>query len=150
MLLKHLTLLLRPDSGQIILDGIDLTRLSFRAPDMAREKFCVLFQANALFDSMTGFENVALPLVEKTPMTREEVAKSVAEMLQQMGLEGMKSKYPPELSGGMQQRAAVARALVRRPKILTLTNQRLASTRHGPIRSTNWGGVLSRTSDSPS
>jgi phospholipid/cholesterol/gamma-HCH transport system ATP-binding protein len=120
VLLKHLTLLLRPDSGQIIIDGIDVTRLGSRALDMAREKFGVLFQANALFDSMTVFENVAFPLVEKTRMTREEIAKSVVEMLRQVGLEGMESKYPSKLGGGMQKRAALARALIRRPKILML------------------------------
>jgi phospholipid/cholesterol/gamma-HCH transport system ATP-binding protein len=119
-LLKHLTLLLRPDSGQIMIDGIDVTRLSPRALDMVRERFGVLFQANALFDSMTVFENVAFPLVEKTRMTREEIARSVAEMLRQVGLEGMENKYPSELSGGMQKRAALARALIRRPRILML------------------------------
>jgi phospholipid/cholesterol/gamma-HCH transport system ATP-binding protein len=59
VLLKHSTMLLRPDSGQIIIDGVDVTRLSSRALDMIRERFGVLFQANALFDSMTVFENVA-------------------------------------------------------------------------------------------
>jgi phospholipid/cholesterol/gamma-HCH transport system ATP-binding protein len=120
VLLKHLTLLLRPDSGQIIIDGVDVTRLSSRALDMVRERFGVLFQANALFDSMTVFENIAFPLVEKTRMTREEIAKRVAEMLRQVGLEGMENKYASELSGGMQKRAALARALIRRPKILML------------------------------
>lgn len=120
VLLKHLTLLLRPDSGQIIIDGIDVTRLSSRALDMVRERFGVLFQANALFDSMTVFENVAFPLVEKTRMTRKEIAETVDEMLRQVGLEGMQNKYPSELSGGMQKRAALARALIRRPKILML------------------------------
>jgi phospholipid/cholesterol/gamma-HCH transport system ATP-binding protein len=120
VLLKHLTLLLRPDSGRIIIDGIDITRLSGRALDMVRERFGVLFQANALFDSMTVFENVAFPLVEKTRMTREEIAESVVEMLRQVGLEGMENKYPSELSGGMQKRVALARALIHRPKILML------------------------------
>src|SRR6202011_4558473 len=120
VLLKHLTLLLRPDSGQIIIDGIDVTRLSGRALDMVRDRFGVLFQANALFDSMSVFENVAFPLVEKTRMTREEIAKSVVEMLRQVGLEGMENKYPSELSGGMQKRVALARALIHRPKILML------------------------------
>ncbi len=108
--LKHLALLLRPDSGQIIIDGDDVTRLSSRGLDRVREKFGMLFQAGALFDSMTVFDNVAFPLVEKTRMTRDEIAK----------LEGMENKYPSELSGGMQKRVALARALIRRPKILML------------------------------
>jgi phospholipid/cholesterol/gamma-HCH transport system ATP-binding protein len=120
VLLKHLYLLLRPDSGQIIIDGIDVTKLSGRSLDQVREKFGVLFQAGALFDSMTVFENVAFPLVEKTRMSRAEIAEKVHEMLRQVGLEGMENKYPSELSGGMQKRVALARALIHRPKILML------------------------------
>ena len=120
VLLKHLNLLLRPDSGQIIIDGIDVTRLSSRSLDLVREKFGMLFQAGALFDSMTVLENVAFPLVEKTRMTRAEIADHVHEMLRQVGLEGMENKYPSELSGGMQKRVALARALIHRPKILML------------------------------
>ena len=118
--LKHLALLLRPDSGQIIIDGDDVTRLSLRGLDRVREKFGMLFQAGALFDSMTVFDNVAFPLIEKTRMTRDEIAKSVTEILKRLGLEGMENKYPSELSGGMQKRVALARALIRRPKILML------------------------------
>ncbi|HKV55510.1 MAG TPA: ATP-binding cassette domain-containing protein [Candidatus Binataceae bacterium] len=120
VLLKHLNLLLRPDSGKIIFDGIEVTRLGARGLDKVREQFGMLFQAGALFDSMTVFENVAFPLVEKTGLSRQEIAARVEEMLAQVGLEGMDGKFPSELSGGMQKRAALARALVRRPKILML------------------------------
>jgi phospholipid/cholesterol/gamma-HCH transport system ATP-binding protein len=120
VLLKHLNLLLRPDSGRIIIEGTDVTRMSSRALDGVREKFGMLFQAGALFDSMTVFDNVAFPLVEKTRMSRAEIREHVMEILRQVGLEGMEGKYPSEMSGGMQKRAALARALVRRPKILML------------------------------
>src|SRR5271154_2012960 len=120
VLLKHLNLLLRPDSGQIIIDGIDVTRLGSRGIDTAREKFGMLFQAGALFDSLTVFDNVAFPLVEKTRLSRDEIAERVHETLKAVGLEGMEAKFPSEMSGGMQKRAALARALVRRPKILML------------------------------
>lgn len=120
VLLKHLNLLLRPDSGQILIDGVEVTRLGSRGIDAVREKFGMLFQAGALFDSMSVFDNVAFPLVEKTNLTREQIAARVAEILQQVGLEGMEQKYPSELSGGMQKRAALARALIRRPNILML------------------------------
>src|SRR6266849_4082438 len=63
--LKHLTLLMRPDSGQIVINGIEVTRLSSRMLDSVREQFGVLFQGGALFDSLTVFENVAFPLIEK-------------------------------------------------------------------------------------
>ncbi len=120
VLLKHLNLLLRPDSGQIVIDGIEVTRLGSRAVDSVREKFGMLFQAGALFDSMSVFDNVAFPLVEKTKLGPEQIAVRVSEILQQVGLEGMETKYPSELSGGMQKRTALARALIRRPNILML------------------------------
>jgi len=120
VLLKHLNLLMRPDTGTIVIDGIEVTKLGGRALDSVREKFGMLFQAGALFDSMSIFDNVAFPLVEKTKLTREEIAQRVHETLKAVGLDGMEAKFPSQLSGGMQKRAALARALVRRPKILML------------------------------
>jgi phospholipid/cholesterol/gamma-HCH transport system ATP-binding protein len=120
VLLKHLNLLMRPDSGAIVIDAIDVTKLGGRALDGVREKFGMLFQAGALFDSMSIFDNVAFPLVEKTDLSRQEIAERVRETLKAVGLDGMEEKFPSQLSGGMQKRAALARALVRRPKILML------------------------------
>ena len=74
VLLKHLNLLLRPDAGSIVIDGTEVTRLRGKALNSVREKFGMLFQAGALFDSMTVFDNVAFPLVEKTTFSREEFA----------------------------------------------------------------------------
>src|SRR6202035_2371463 len=101
-------------------DRIEVTKLGGRGIDAVREKFGMLFQAGALFDSMPIFDNVAFPLVEKTRLGRDEIAKQVRETLHAVGLEGMEDKFPSELSGGMQKRAALARALVHRPKILML------------------------------
>jgi phospholipid/cholesterol/gamma-HCH transport system ATP-binding protein len=120
VLLKHLNLLLRPDSGAITIDKVEVTRLGATGLDAVREKFGMLFQAGALFDSMSIFDNVAFPLVEKTKLTRDEIAERVHETLNAVGLEGMEAKFPSQMSGGMQKRAALARALVRRPKILML------------------------------
>jgi phospholipid/cholesterol/gamma-HCH transport system ATP-binding protein len=120
VLLKHLNLLLRPDSGTIMIDHVEVTSLGARGIDAIREKFGMLFQAGALFDSMPIFDNVAFPLVEKTKMSRSEIADRVHETLKAVGLEGMEHKFPSEMSGGMQKRAALARALVHRPKILML------------------------------
>jgi len=133
--LKHLNLLLRPDSGEIIIDSVEVTSLSGRALDPVREKLGVLFQAGALFDSMTIFENVAFPLVEKTRLTRDEIAERVRETLHEVALEGVETKYPSELSGGMQKRAALARALIGKPKILMLDEPTtgLDPTRTGAI-----------------
>jgi phospholipid/cholesterol/gamma-HCH transport system ATP-binding protein len=142
VLLKHLNLLLRPDSGQIIVDGVDVTRLGSRDLDAVREKFGMLFQAGALFDSMTVFDNVAFPLVEKTRLNRAEIADQVRASLAQVGLEGMENKYPSEISGGMQKRAALARALVRRPKILMLDEP---TTGLDPTRTSSIHELVRRT-----
>jgi phospholipid/cholesterol/gamma-HCH transport system ATP-binding protein len=120
VLLKHLNLLMRPDSGTIIIDGVEVTRLRRRSLNEVREKLGMLFQAGALFDSMSIFDNVAFPLVEKTDLHEDEIASRVRETLKSVGLEGVEEKFPSELSGGMQKRAALARALVHRPKILML------------------------------
>src|ERR1700756_1834825 len=80
VLLKHLNLLLRPDSGRIVIDGVEVTNLGARGIDVVREKFGMLFQAGALFDSMSVFDNVAFPLVEKTNLSREEIVARVHEI----------------------------------------------------------------------
>jgi phospholipid/cholesterol/gamma-HCH transport system ATP-binding protein len=120
VLLKHLNLLMRADSGEIIIDGVEVTHLNTRALNQVREKLGMLFQAGALFDSMSIFDNVAFPLVEKTRLSEEEISARVQETLASVGLENVEQKFPSELSGGMQKRAALARALVHRPKILML------------------------------
>jgi len=118
-----------------VIDGADVTKISGRSLDAVREKLGMLFQSGALFDSMSVFDNVAFPLVEKTKLNREEIAGRVRETLQAVGLDGMEGKFPSQLSGGMQKRAALARALVHRPKILMLDEPTtgLDPTRTGAI-----------------
>src|SRR5574337_284406 len=118
VLLKHLIGLLRPDSGQVLVDGTDLGRLHGKALDQVREKFDVLFQGGALFDSLTVFDNVAFPLREKTRLSEDEIARRTMLRLEAVGLADMVHKYPAELSGGMRKRAALARALVHDPQII--------------------------------
>ena len=133
--LKHLNLLLRPDSGSITIDGVEITRLRNRGLDAVREKFGMLFQAGALFDSMSVFDNVSFPLVEKSHLSPDQIDQRVRQTLAAVGLDGMEHKYPSELSGGMQKRAALARALVTQPKILMLDEPTtgLDPTRTGSI-----------------
>ncbi|MGH7916326.1 MAG: ABC transporter ATP-binding protein, partial [Candidatus Binataceae bacterium] len=102
VLLKHLNMLLRPDSGSIVIDGIEVSLLGSRGLKRVREKFGMLFQGGALFDSMSVFDNVAFPLVELTRLRRDEIAQRVSATLASVGLDGMESKYPSEMSGGMQ------------------------------------------------
>lgn len=121
VLLKHLLGLLHPDRGEIRLeDGTDLSRLSGRAMDQLRDRFGVVFQGGALFDSLTVFDNVAFPLREKTRLDAAAIAARVEEALAQVGLADMGHKYPAEISGGMRKRVAIARALVTEPKCIFL------------------------------
>ncbi|MBW8056785.1 MAG: ABC transporter ATP-binding protein [candidate division NC10 bacterium] len=118
VLLKHLMGLLKPDEGQILIDGVEITRLRGREFDQLRQRFGVVFQGGALFDSLTAFENVAFPLREKTRLPEEAIRERVLTLLKQVGLSDMGHKYPAEVSGGMRKRVALARALTMEPQIV--------------------------------
>lgn len=118
VLLKHLNALLLPDRGQVLVDGVDITRLRQKGLNRIRNKFGVLFQGAALLDSFNLFDNVAFPLREKTEMSETEIEKKVMERLEQVGLEQWGYKFPAEVSGGMKKRAGLARALVQDPEIV--------------------------------
>lgn len=116
--LKHLIGLMRPDSGQVLVEGQDIYRARGRQLEHMRERFDMLFQGGALFDSLTVEENIAFPLREKTRLSAKQIHAAVTECLKDVGLEGIESKLPDELSGGMRKRVALARALVQRPDIM--------------------------------
>jgi phospholipid/cholesterol/gamma-HCH transport system ATP-binding protein len=119
VLLKHIVGLLKPDSGQIIVDGQDMSLLTTRELRQFKQRFAVLFQGGALFDSLNVFENIAFPLREKTRLTEAEIAKRVRERLVQMSLSSeVETKFPDELSGGMKKRVALARAMIQEPEIM--------------------------------
>jgi len=118
VLLKHIIGLIRPDSGQIVIDGVDITNLNDKKLNEVRKKFGMLFQDAALFDSMTVGENVAFPLNEHTRLSKKEISKIVDEKLNLVGLENVTHKMPSELSGGMRKRAGLARAIALDPKIV--------------------------------
>jgi phospholipid/cholesterol/gamma-HCH transport system ATP-binding protein len=118
VLLRLLIGLLRPDRGQVIVEGTDITALYGRRLDRVRERFGMLFQGGALFDSMNVLDNVAFPLREKTKLPEPEIASQVQKMLESVGLGDMGYKFPAELSGGMKKRVALARALITGPSIV--------------------------------
>jgi phospholipid/cholesterol/gamma-HCH transport system ATP-binding protein len=118
VLLKHMIGLLRPDQGQVLVEGEDISRLGRSGMNRVREKFGMLFQNAALFDSLTVFENVAFPLREKTKLSEREITERVGEALLHVGLPGVEAKYPDELSGGMKKRVGLARALLMDPRII--------------------------------
>jgi phospholipid/cholesterol/gamma-HCH transport system ATP-binding protein len=118
VLLKHIIGLLRPDSGQILIDGIDISQMGDRELNEVRKKFGMLFQEAALFDSLTVGENVAFPLREHTKMKEKEIRDTVADRLRSVGLTGVENKMPSQLSGGMRKRVGLARAIALHPQIV--------------------------------
>jgi len=118
VLLKHIIGLLKPDSGHIFIDGVDISRLNERELDRVRRDFGMLFQDAALFDSMTVGENVAFPLKEHTEKKDKEIKRIVSDRLMAVGLTGVEDKMPSELSGGMRKRVGLARAIAMHPRIV--------------------------------
>lgn len=118
VLLKHLIGLLRPDQGEVWVDGEEMSKLHGRALNRVRSRFGMLFQGGALFDSLTVYDNVAFPLREKTRLSEAVIREKVHERLAQVGLSGIDEKFPSELSGGMRKRVALARALILEPEFL--------------------------------
>jgi len=118
LILKHILGLIRPDKGKVLVEGKDINKIGRKDLKDIRAKFGVLFQNAALFDSMTVFDNVALPLRERTKASEEKIRAIVNEKLDLMDIEGSNDKYPAQLSGGMRKRVGLARALVLNPKIV--------------------------------
>jgi phospholipid/cholesterol/gamma-HCH transport system ATP-binding protein len=118
VLIKHMIGLLKPDSGGIEVDGESILGVRRQQLNRVREKFGMLFQGAALFDSMNVFENVAFPLQEKTKLSKAEIKTRVLSALEDVGLKNVEQKFTDELSGGMKKRVGLARALLLRPKII--------------------------------
>lgn len=114
--LKCLAAIIEPDAGEIIFDGCKLAPGPARAAFRRRSGF--LFQNNALFDSLTALENVALPLEQTTDLPQREIHERAVEALTHLGLAAHADRHPGQLSGGMQKRLALARALVTRPELV--------------------------------
>jgi phospholipid/cholesterol/gamma-HCH transport system ATP-binding protein len=118
VLLKHIIGLLEPDEGEILFQGQSIHAMAPAERNALKMNFSYMFQGNALFDSMTVYDNVALPLAEKGQVAYHEIDRRVRDKLIQLDLEGSEDKYPSQLSGGMKKRVAMARALVTEPRIV--------------------------------
>lgn len=116
--LKLILGLIKPDSGAILVNGRDITTMNRKELNEVRSKFGVLFQGAALLDSLSVFDNIALPLRERTELGREEIRQKVMATLIQLGLIGHEEKFPAQLSGGMKKRVGLARALQLQPEIM--------------------------------
>jgi phospholipid/cholesterol/gamma-HCH transport system ATP-binding protein len=116
--LKHVMRLLEPDEGKIVLDGQDISHIQGRALAEARRKLGVLFQSGALLQWLTVGQNVALPLEENTTLEQPEIQKQVGDILKLLQIPQAKDLYPNQISGGMQKRAGLARAVVMKPQVI--------------------------------
>ena len=117
-LLRLIIGLLQPDSGQIWVQGQEISRMSENQLNQVRRHMGMVFQYSALFDSMTVGENVAFGLRQHTDMSEEEIQKIVRRKLRMVGLSGHESDMPNELSGGMKKRVSLARAIAVNPEIV--------------------------------
>jgi len=118
VLMKNLVGLLDPTSGQVLYDGRDFVRMSKHEKVMMRREMGMIFQSAALFDSLTVLENVMFPLDMFSTMNLRERTKRAMECLDRVNLDGAEEKFPGEISGGMQKRVAIARAIALNPKYL--------------------------------
>lgn len=118
VLLRSLVGLEKPDSGVVKIDGIDIVPMNEQELVSIRKKVAYVFQGGALFDSMTVFENLAYPLREHFKMSEEEIADKIFKQLKEFGLEGSDKLFPGSLSGGMQKRVGLARAMMMSPEVV--------------------------------
>jgi phospholipid/cholesterol/gamma-HCH transport system ATP-binding protein len=118
VLLRHIIGLVKPDSGKIIVDGMDITESEGDELLELRKRFGMLFQGAALFDSLLVWENVGLGLIEHTDLSRDEIRRRVCEKLELVGLGRLDDVKPAALSGGMKKRVGLARAIAMDPPVV--------------------------------
>jgi phospholipid/cholesterol/gamma-HCH transport system ATP-binding protein len=143
-ILKIILGLWRPDSGKVLIDGINITKLSENEIMPVRRRMGIVFQANALFDSLNVEDNVAFFLREHSRLSAKEIKSKVAEILSFVNLKGTEKIYPDQLSGGMKKRVAIARALSFDPEIILYDEP---TTGLDPINSKSILDLIKRVSE---
>ncbi|MCM2280337.1 MAG: ATP-binding cassette domain-containing protein [Bdellovibrionaceae bacterium] len=118
VILRSLIGLERPDDGEVWVDGTEITHLRERELLPVRKKVAYVFQNGALFDSMSVYENLAYPLREHTRLSEDEIRKRIFDQLEEFGLQGNEGVFPANLSGGMQKRVGLARAIIMEPDVV--------------------------------
>ncbi len=118
VILRHIIGLTKPDSGEVIIDGVNLADLSEEELSDFRKRFGMLFQGAALFDSLSVWENIGFGLKEHSRLPKDEIMEIVKQKLSMVGLRGIEHKMPADLSGGMKKRVGLARAIAMNPKII--------------------------------
>jgi phospholipid/cholesterol/gamma-HCH transport system ATP-binding protein len=139
VLLKHIIGLEQQDSGKIFYDGRDMAEMNRAARGKFKKRVSYMFQDNALFDAMTVFENIALPIVEKSALSRGQIRERVITRMTQLDISGTEEKYPAQLSGGMRKRVALARALITDPEVVLFDEP---TTGLDPVRKQGVHGMI--------
>ena len=134
VLLKHIIGLMQQDSGEVLIAGKNLINLNKREKKAFKSKLSYMFQSNALFDFLNIFDNIALPLMENSFFSKSVIKEKVDLRMEQLEIEGAKENFPSEVSGGMQKRVALARALVTDPDIVLFDEP---TTGLDPVRKKN-------------
>lgn len=145
VLLKHIIGILEPDSGEVLIDGVDISKLKGKQLKNLRLKFGLVFQSAALFDSLTVEENVGFALKEHALMDKDAIKKRVRECLEVVGLVGVEDLMPQSLSGGMKKRVALARAISVEPKIILYDEPTIDVD---PIMAANINNLIRKLHDS--
>lgn len=142
VLIKHLIGLIKPDRGEIFVDGVEITQLDEHEIHKVTKKFGMLFQGSALFDSLTVAQNVSFGLERYTDYSSKEIEAKVKESLEKVGLMGVENVMPYELSGGMKKRVGLARAIAYKPEIILYDEP---STGIDPIRADGINDLINIT-----